>query len=225
MTGAAGGSPPPPCPRRDLAADLALGVLHGQERAAALAHVADCEECAGRLAAFTAVGDGLLALLPEVQPPAGFEQRGLAALGRGARPAAARRWVPAAAAAAAAALVFGAAGWFAATAAHHGPGGTAAPVSRTAPLLSADHRPAGRLFLYAGDPARLYMAVSGDPGLGDRTVYCQLLRRDGSVVPVGSFRLVGGSGWWDAPAPADGAAVTGARLVTAAGAVLASGSL
>jgi hypothetical protein len=200
-------------------------VLHGQERAAALVHVAGCEECAGHLAGFTAVGDGLLALLPEVRPPAGFEQRTLAALGLGARPAPRRRWVPAAAAAAVAALVFGAGGWFAATAAHHRPGGTAAPVSRTAPLLSADHRPAGRLFLYAGDPARLYMAVSGDPGLGDRTVYCQLLRRDGSVVPVGSFRLVGGSGWWDAPAPADGAAVTGARLVTAAGAVLASGSL
>ncbi|MFF9197003.1 hypothetical protein ACF09L_17545 [Streptomyces sp. NPDC014779] len=66
----------PDCGRlREGAAELALGILPARERAAAVAHLDRCPDCRAHVARLTAVGDGLLGLLPGTEPPAGFESR------------------------------------------------------------------------------------------------------------------------------------------------------
>jgi hypothetical protein len=65
----------------EVAAELALGVLTGRERAAALAHLDGCESCREQVRELTLAQDELLALLPSQEPPAGFESRVLERLG------------------------------------------------------------------------------------------------------------------------------------------------
>jgi hypothetical protein len=65
----------------DVAAELALGVLTGRERADALAHLEGCDACLETVHQLTTTGEGLLGLLPEAEPPAGFESRVLARIG------------------------------------------------------------------------------------------------------------------------------------------------
>jgi anti-sigma-K factor RskA len=65
----------------EVAAELALGVLTGRERAAALAHLNGCESCREQIRELTMVQDELLALLPSQEPPAGFESRVLERIG------------------------------------------------------------------------------------------------------------------------------------------------
>jgi hypothetical protein len=65
----------------DVAAELALGVLTGRERAAAVAHLEWCESCREDVRQLMATGEQLLELLPPVEPPAGFETRVLERLG------------------------------------------------------------------------------------------------------------------------------------------------
>src|SRR5580693_9607375 len=65
----------------DVAAELALGVLTGRERAQALAHLDHCASCREEVGQLTATGEGLLGLLPSVEPPAGFETRVMDRLG------------------------------------------------------------------------------------------------------------------------------------------------
>jgi hypothetical protein len=99
-------------------------------------------------------------------------------------------------------------------------GSTAQPALRTAALVTAGHQPVGRIFVYRGSPHWVYMTV--DTGGGNGTVTCQLVSRDGQVITVGSFGLYGGYGYWGAPEPAQAAALTGARLTTSGGTVLAT---
>jgi hypothetical protein len=64
----------PQCePVRELAAELALGIADGEDRARALEHLADCAECRATVERLTAVADELLLLAPAEEPPPGFE--------------------------------------------------------------------------------------------------------------------------------------------------------
>jgi hypothetical protein len=65
----------------DVAAELALGVLTGRERAMAIAHLDQCDECREYVRQLMATGEELLELIPAAEPPAGFETRVLARLG------------------------------------------------------------------------------------------------------------------------------------------------
>jgi hypothetical protein len=65
----------------DVAAELALGVLTGRERAAAIAHLDKCDECREYVRQLMATGEQLLDLLPTAEPPAGFETRVLERIG------------------------------------------------------------------------------------------------------------------------------------------------
>jgi hypothetical protein len=89
---------------RDLAPELALGILGGAERAEVLLHVNDCARCQVAVAEFTEVADALPLLAPEAEPSAGFEERVLAALDAPKR-SNRRRWISAVAVAAAAAAI------------------------------------------------------------------------------------------------------------------------
>jgi putative zinc finger protein len=229
-----------------VAAELALGVLTGRERAQAMAHLEHCEACRANVRQLTLTGEGLLGLLPAMEPPVGFETRVMDRIGLAApapAPAPARRvsWLPrfgrqgasqggpgrprqlsrtrrmfAVAAVALAVVAGGLGGWGLGNGASS-PAGT--PL-HSAALESATHQPVGKIYLYQGHPQWMYMSVNMHSGRG--TVLCQVRDRDGHFTTVGSFRLTNGYGYWGSPAPGAPGSLTGARLVTAGGTVLAT---
>jgi hypothetical protein len=218
----------------DSAAELALGVLTGRERAEALAHLDHCEACREHVRQLTATGEQMLGLLPTAEPPAGFETRVMDRLGltapapqpvrhRRRRPAWGHGFSPRRVLAAAAVVValLGAAlgGWglHASTA----PAASASLTSATM-LAASDHNHVGQVFVFNGQPRWMYMSVDLESGNG--TVICQLVAADGHITTVGSFRLADGYGSWGSPAWTGDGSPAGARLVTADGKVLATGT-
>lgn len=216
-------------------AELALGVLPVEERGPALAHLAGCGDCRTRLRGDVAVSDGLLGLFPAHEPPIGFEQRVAARIGDDV-PQRRRPRVAVAAAVVALAMAAGAVGGGLVTsgllgtsgsggsggsggAGREGPGVPAAALL-DAPLLSGGKQ-VGEVYAYAGSPPWVYMAVDLAHG---ESVSCQLLRRDGSAVTIGTFRVAAGRGYWGAPSPVSSATLAGARILAADGTVLASAS-
>ena len=229
----------------DAAAELALGVLTGRERAQALAHLDQCEACREHVRQLTVTGEELVGLLPAIEPPAGFETRVMERLGLGApapglAPAPARRVSPArrfrlklagwiggggvsyprrmlaTAAVAAAVIVAGLGGW----GLHAATSSPAASPLSSAAFLTASHQTAGKIYFYNGDHRWLYMSV--DIGSGNGMVICQVEGPDGHLTTIGSFRLNGGYGYWGSPDPVTSGPLTGARLVTNSGTVLAT---
>ena len=89
---------------RDVAPELALGVLGGAERGEAIIHVNGCARCQALVNELAEAADALPLLAPEIEPPAGFEQRVLSS-GRAHRRRSVRRLVAAVAVAAAAAAI------------------------------------------------------------------------------------------------------------------------
>src|SRR5438067_311006 len=82
---------------RELAPELALGVLSGRERGDALRHVDTCAGCRAELEAFSRSADALLHLAPPSEPPSGFEERVVARIARSVT-SPRRRWIAAVAA-------------------------------------------------------------------------------------------------------------------------------
>jgi hypothetical protein len=216
----------------DSAAELALGVLTGRERAEALAHLDHCEACREHVRQLTITGEQMLGLLPAAEPPAGFEIRVMDRLGltvpapqpvrhRRQRRAWGHGFSPRRVLAAAAILVAvigaGLGGWglHAATA----PAESSALSSGTL-VAASDHDSVGKVFVYHGESQWMYMTVDLESGNG--TVICQLVGADGHVTTVGSFQLSDGYGSWASPAPTVDGTPAGARLVTTDGQVLAT---
>jgi hypothetical protein len=229
----------------DVAAELALGVLTGRERAEALAHLDHCDECREHVRQLTMTGEELLGLLPSSEPPPGFESRVMERLGLavpGPRHAARGRLfgrgsadtthesgiarfktgltgrtrrMLAVAAVLLAVIVSALGGW----GLHAATSSPAGPPLSSAELLSASHQPVGDVFYYHGDSRWMYMSVYMNHVSG--TVICQLVSTNGNVTTVGSFRLVGGYGSWGGPATGGGT-IASARLVSLNGTVLAT---
>ena len=149
----------------DVAAELALGVLTGRERAQAITHLDQCDTCREHVRQLSLTGEEMLGLLPSREPPAGFETRVMGRLGHPAvarRPKRTRRML-ATAAVTLAAVAAGLGGWGlrGATSAPS-PGAPAAASLRSATLLTASHDTAGHIFLFNGSPRWLYMDVDAD---------------------------------------------------------------
>lgn len=194
---------------RDAAAEFALGILPGDERAPLAAHLLRCQECRREVEELGRVGDDLLDLIPDAEPPLGFDRRVLATV-QPRRFRTPRRWIAAGAAGVVAAAGL-AAGLVLAD------GGSDHPHELTATLVAAGH-PIGSVYT-EGRPPWIWMTVNHAPLSGHVT--CDLVEADQTVVPLGSFDLVNGSGSWAAPEPAGTARVVGARLVSASGQVIA----
>jgi hypothetical protein len=220
----------------EVAAELALGVLTGRERAQAIMHLDRCDACREHVRNLAVTEEELLALLPGHEPPAGFETRVLGRLGsgRGAgsagrhrrRPSRRPRWMLAAAAAVIA-MIAGVGGWALRPAGPAGPapGRTAPSALHTAALVTASDQRVGEVFLYSGVGSPwLYMTVDATAGAApaNSTVVCQVEGRDGRFITLGWFWLTGGHGHWGSPEPVQPASLTGARLTTARGQVLAT---
>jgi hypothetical protein len=216
----------------DVAAELALGVLTGRERARAIGHLDECDTCREHVRQLSLTGEEMLGLLPSGEPPAGFETRVMGQLGHttAARRPKRTRQILATAAVTLAAVACGLGGWGlrGAISAPSPAISTAQTTLRSAALLTSAHQPAGKIFLYKGDPRWLYMDVDMDPDagvdVGNGTVICQLETSDGHIVTVGSFHLDGGYGSWGSPDPIEAASVIGARLTSLNGTVLATAS-
>ncbi|MBO0840701.1 MAG: hypothetical protein J2O49_07770 [Sciscionella sp.] len=213
-----------------VAAELTLGVLFGSERAQAIAHADHCNACRALVAEFTDVGDGLLAMVPGAEPHVGFENRVVDRIGaqhgaRRTRP----RWLRPVMAAATFVVVFGvgiSTGIGADRAINTPPPTTADGATRSsltsAALLIGGHQ-VGRAFVYTGkEPKDAWLYMSIDAGRTSGTVSCQLQRRAGAPVTIGSFAMSAGYGYWGAPITIDPTTITGARVVGADGKVLAS---
>ncbi|GHI09029.1 hypothetical protein AQI88_12310 [Streptomyces cellostaticus] len=237
---------------REIGAELALGVLPGRERAAAVAHLDRCADCREHVEQLTLVGDRLIGLLPDGEPPVGFETRvarrlaqdaaaherrpnarasGLAHQGLRGRARRARLRI--AALASALAIAFGFAGWAIGTAVQEVTASPPAAVE-SEPMLVGDMtsagdggQPVGEVYAHPGTPGWVFMAVAlagpGTPYSGKVT--CLLEHSDGTTVRVGAFHLRDGHGDWGASTAVDPAAVSGARIVSSDGTVLASARL
>jgi hypothetical protein len=265
----------------DVAAELALGVLTGRERAMAIAHLDECDACREDVRQLMATGGQLLELLPTAEPPAGFETRVLERIGLsapaqeeargedaypqlisrrenrqarrepargGTRPRAGRpgagqhgagqhgappagpggtrrpgrmRRVLAATAVGLAVIAAALGGWRIGVGTAPAASSAAGPL-KTASLLSATHQDVGDIFVYSGKSTWLYMSV--DMGSGNEAVTCQVVGKDGRVTKIGSFQLADGYGSWGSPDPGNLGSLSGARIVSANGTVLATGT-
>lgn len=214
---------------QEVAAELALDVLPCRERADALAHLERCTSCQDTVSALTVTADRLVELLPAAEPPAGFEQRVISALTPQKPRARQRWWIPAAAGLVAIALA--AVGGILSYSKDNGaPAEVDAQAGeRTimyAPLTTAQHQ-VGNAYVYPGSPSWIYLSLDGGTasntgGTTSNTVHCDVVRRDGSAVRVGTFPLTHGHGAWGGPAPVDRNTLATARLTDGRGATLAT---
>lgn len=69
---------------REHAPEFALGVLSGRENAEMLLHLQRCGHCQGYVRELAVTAVRLVNLVPEVQPPPGFAERVLNAIGAAA---------------------------------------------------------------------------------------------------------------------------------------------
>lgn len=185
---------------RELIPELAMGVAPGEQRAAALAHIATCSDCRTVLELTTDVVDELMMLVPEHEPPTGFETAVVSAMaaatGRRRR---VTTWL------AAAAVVLAAVG-----------GGLAIRWAdaddrrvadqyretlrvadgrylRAAELTAASGAATGHVYAYQGNPSWVFMTVEGAPS---GTYDVRLLTRDGRSHRIGECWVRGGRGSW-----------------------------
>jgi hypothetical protein len=210
---------------RKLAAELALNIVTGRERAAALAHLDQCDPCRRHVAQLAQTVDHLVELLPEKDPPAGFEMRTTAKLAppaRQNRP----RLPPIAAMLLAVALAAGVSGprFSSPTSSGLRPDDRAKPSDGTVLYtpLTYHHRVVGQAYLYAGTPSWIYVAVDDARTRADHVEF-DVVRADGSLTTVGTIELSQGQGAWGGPTSVRPDLPSATALVSPCGRTLATG--
>jgi len=203
------------CARFDEeAAELAVGVLSGSQRAGAVAHLAGCPNCQQLMVELTGAADELLLLAPEVEPPPGFEFRVLGRLAEHGAPRRSRlRSLVAMAAIAVVAALGG--GLVAQTVGHdHGSGRL-----RTALAISPSGRMTCRVVLSEGKPTSLLISLDGPAGLSADYV-AEVQSSGGKAVPVGRFSLSDGHAMLSTSVAVDAADVQSVRVSDTEGTLL-----
>ncbi|MGA5040618.1 hypothetical protein ACPCA8_26735 [Streptomyces capoamus] len=233
---------------REIGPELALGVLSGRERAEAVAHLDRCADCREYVRQLTQVGDRLVGLLPDREPPPGFETRVARGLARRAgvsegqrrapgpsRPGphrgARRARVRVAAVGATLAVAVGFAGWAIGTAVEEVVASPPA-TGQSEPVMVGDMTPAGRggqdvgeVYAHPGPPGWIFVSVALTGSRHDGPVTCYLDRPDGTSLRAGDFTLRDGHGNWGVAVPGDLTRYSAARLVSSDGTVLATAQL
>jgi Putative zinc-finger len=206
---------------RELAPELALGVVEGEERGRALEHLADCPECRRRVEELAQVADQLLLLAPHREVPVGFESRVLSRVLPSPQPRRRRRLrlvvAPAASALAAAAIVLVIVAPDLRLASHyrHTLDQANGKEFESYALRGPGNTHVGTVFSYEGSPSWLHIDV--DPGHRAGLTSAELVTDDGTQIPLHWFDLdpAGGSG---GSIPADPNQVSVLRLTGAPGA-------
>jgi predicted anti-sigma-YlaC factor YlaD len=178
---------------RELAPDLALGLLDGDERARALEHVHHCPSCQGLVAELSGVADLLGALAPEAEPPPDFGARVLDATQWRARRAR-RRWIATVAAVAAVAVI-GAVALVRVIDADRGQPSAAAPELLSSPMRGAGGVRVGRAVSSTGSPASL--AVTVDYAVPDGDYELDIRPAGAASAPVTTMTIADGHGEWN----------------------------
>jgi hypothetical protein len=179
----------------DVAPELALEILGGAERAAALAHLEGCVACQQLVDTLAADADRLLMLAPSAEPPAGFQDRVLTSLTHVARPVGprARRTSRAVAMLAAAACV-------AALALALSLGPSAGPAPAEAAMRTPAGEVVGHVFVHSEPESALFMTLPGWSAqiqryaLPDET-YALRIERSGEAPRLVPFDVEHDSSW------------------------------
>jgi anti-sigma factor RsiW len=177
---------------RELAPDLALGLLDGAERARALEHVHECPSCQALVAELSGVADLLGALGPEAEPPPDFGARVLDATRWRARRAR-RRWIATVAAVAAVAVI-GAVALVRVIDADRGQPAAHAPELLSSPMRGAGGVRVGRAVSSTGSPASL--AVTVDYAVPDGAYELDIRAAGAASAPITTMTIAGGHGEW-----------------------------
>jgi hypothetical protein len=145
---------------RELAPELALGIVSGPERAEALQHASECGPCRALVGELAEAADALTLLAAEAEPPPGFEGRVLAAL-RAGRRGSRRRLVAAGAAIAAAAAIVSIVGVRVVESTQESrQSAVAATDMRKAQMVGANGVNVGNVFVSDGRPATVVVNVN-----------------------------------------------------------------
>jgi Putative zinc-finger len=211
---------------REALVELALGIASGEQRARVLEHAASCPACRRLLGELAQVGDELLRLAPEHEPPAGFELSVLERLRpprrsgplAGLRLRAPRALVLASVAAALAAAAGTAAGVLVATREERQLGGQLQAVLSRAhgqyiavtELRDGSGRERGLAFHYGGE--RSWVFVTLDRPLPPGRYVATLVPRAGAPRELGTFDLGSGDLSFGATTRLDLLQVTHLRL-------------
>ncbi|HEY7122209.1 MAG TPA: zf-HC2 domain-containing protein [Solirubrobacterales bacterium] len=205
---------------RELAPELALGIVEGEERGRALEHLADCPDCRRRVEELTEVADGLMLLAPHREPPVGFESEVLRQVLPAPKPRRRRRlrlvFAPAAAALAAVGITLAlVAGDIRDSNHYHQTLQKAHGQEFEAySLYGGGGAFAGTVFSYKGAPNWLLITV--DPAHRADLREAQLVMDDGRQVPLNWFQL-DPSGSSGGGIPVDPQHVSVLRLLPGAG--------
>jgi anti-sigma-K factor RskA len=204
---------------REMAADLALGIVEGEERGRALQHLADCPDCRAEVEKYSDLADELLLLTPHREPPVGFESRVLDEILPAPQPKRRRRFrlvlAPAAAALASVAIVLAIVAPDLRLASHYRHTLDQANGKEfESYALRAGDTHVGTIFSYEGSPSWVHVDV--DAGHRAGLTDAELVTDDGSQVPLRWFHLdsSGGSG---GSIPVDPKQVSVLRLTGAPG--------
>ncbi len=145
---------------RELAPELALGIVGGPERAEALQHASECGPCRALVGELSEAADALPLLAAEAEPPPGFEERVLAAL-RAGRRRSRRRVIGALAAVAAAAAIVSIVGVRVVESTQETvQSATAASDVRKAQMMGATGLEVGNVFVSNGRPSSVIVNVN-----------------------------------------------------------------
>ncbi|GAA5161127.1 hypothetical protein GCM10023321_44860 [Pseudonocardia eucalypti] len=205
---------------QQLAPEFALNGLVGRERAQMLSHLTGCPTCQKMAHDLAETADRILELVPEADPPAGFE---LELMTTFRRPGREYRW-PASLAAALLAIALVLGGWIVGRSnpAASAPADDARPGVRTvlyAPLIK-DELWLGQAYMDPDESGWMYISLTAP--VPDTTITCDIIRPEGSTVRIGTFPFTHGHAEWGAATltKLDAAAV--ARLSDSQGNVIAS---
>jgi hypothetical protein len=205
---------------RELAPELALGIVEGEERGRSLEHLADCPECRRQVEELAEVADQLLLLAPRREAPVGFESEVLHRVLPAPKPRRRRRLrlvlAPAAAALAAAAITLGVVWGDVEKGKQYGDTLEKANGKQfeAYSLYGGGGSFAGSVFSYEGAPN--WVLITVDPAHRADLRSAQLVMDDGRQIPLNWFHL-DRSGSSGGGIPVDPHRVSVLRLLPGAG--------
>ncbi|MFZ4516341.1 MAG: zf-HC2 domain-containing protein [Acidimicrobiia bacterium] len=173
---------------QERAPEFALGVLHGSARAEVVAHLEHCHACSAAVADFAQVVDGLTLIVPEAEPPPGFEEHVLREMREQRRPGSNRKRT---------AMILGALIVVVASMSV----GTlrvvdafrTAPESARAADVRANDNVVGKAVVTGGSDAWVMLTIDG---LADGQYRANVVDLNGDNVLVGEFSVQSGRGSW-----------------------------
>ena len=231
---------------QERAAELALNVLDGRERADVLAHLQDCGRCQALVADLADTAIRLVEeLASETDPPAGLEHRVMRSiiptdpveepLASTPHDRSSRERIPVAIAILSMVMLMAGGLIFSVVPRPVGPTGPDASgqvVQHTADMMSAPlilgRQQIGTAYLFTHRPVWVVVSIAraDDPStatLNDQ-VRCDLVRKDGTTILLGTFALNDGHADWAAGAAVDPATLADARLTVQVGRVMSYAS-